>query len=98
MTPAELKRRFENVKRAAEKTGRDSDVRLNCCLPIELTQKPLQWEEDRLRGSAEQIAEAIRAYQSIGVEHLALQFMVPHWPERTLQIERFAREVMPEFL
>jgi hypothetical protein len=31
------------------------------------------------------------------VEHIALQFMVPHWPERQAQIERFAREVMPEF-
>jgi len=29
------------------------------------------------------------------VEHIALQFMMPHWPERQAQIERFAREVMP---
>jgi hypothetical protein len=29
------------------------------------------------------------------VEHLALQFMVPRWPERIEQIERFAREAMP---
>jgi probable F420-dependent oxidoreductase len=98
MTPEELKRRFENVKRAAGKAGRDpQNLRLNCCLPIELANQPLPQEADRLRGSAEQIAEAIRAYEDIGVEHLALQFMVPHWPERTEQIERFAREVMPRF-
>ena len=96
MTPRELKRRFDNVRRAAEKAGRDPEaVRLNCCLPIELSEKPLGWEEDRLRGSAEQIAEGIRGYKEIGVEHLALQFMVPRWPERIEQIERFAREVMP---
>jgi alkanesulfonate monooxygenase SsuD/methylene tetrahydromethanopterin reductase-like flavin-dependent oxidoreductase (luciferase family) len=95
MTPAELKRRFENVRRAAEKSGRNPEsVRLNCCLPIELTQKALKWEEDRLRGSAEQIAEALRGYEAIGVEHLALQFMVPRWPERIEQIERFAREAI----
>jgi hypothetical protein len=70
-------------------------VRLNCCLPIELAQKRSDWEEDRLRGSAEQIADALHGYKEIGVEHLALQFMVPRWPDRVEQIERFAREVMP---
>ncbi|HEX9444792.1 MAG TPA: LLM class F420-dependent oxidoreductase [Candidatus Binatia bacterium] len=96
MTPKELARRFDNVRRAAEKAGRDpGSVRLNCCLPIELSQKSMPWEEDRLRGSAGQITEALRGYEKIGVEHLALQFMVPHWPERLEQIERFAREVMP---
>ncbi|HEY1269854.1 MAG TPA: LLM class F420-dependent oxidoreductase [Candidatus Binatia bacterium] len=96
MTPRELKRRFDNVRRAAEKAGRDPEtVRLNCCLPIELSEKPSDWEEDRLRGSAEQIADALHGYKEIGVEHLALQFMVPRWPDRVEQIERFAREVMP---
>ena len=95
MTPRELKRRFDNVRRAAEKAGRNPDnIRLNCCLPIEISEKPLKWEEDRLHGSAEQVAEGIRGYKEIGVEHLALQFMVPRWPERVAQIERFAREVM----
>ncbi len=95
MTPRELKRRFDNVRRAAAKAGRNPDnIRLNCCLPIEISDMPLKWEEDRLHGSAEQVAEGIRGYKEIGVEHLALQFMVPRWPERVAQIERFAREVM----
>jgi hypothetical protein len=38
---------------------------------------------------------ALRAYEKIGVEHIALQFMVPRWPERREQIERFAQELMP---
>jgi probable F420-dependent oxidoreductase len=97
MTAAELARRFDNVRRAAGTAGRNPDsVRLNCCRPIDLTEKPSAWEADRLRGSAEQIAEALRAYKKIGLEHLALQFMVPHWPERAEQIERFAREVIPQ--
>jgi probable F420-dependent oxidoreductase len=98
MTPVELSRRFDNVRRAAEKGGRDpSGVRLNCCLPIELGPAPLPQEEDRLHGSAEQIAEALKGYEKIGVEHIALQFMVPHYPERVEQIARFAREVMPAY-
>jgi probable F420-dependent oxidoreductase len=98
MTPAELARRFDNVRRAAKKSGRDPGaVRLNCCLPIELGGEAAPWEKDRLRGSAEQIAAALEGYVRIGVEHLALQFMVPHYPERIEQIERFAREVMPAF-
>jgi hypothetical protein len=40
---------------------------------------------------------ALRAFERIGVEHVALQFMVPHWPERQEQIERFARDVLPAF-
>ncbi len=96
MTPRELARRFDNVKRQAAKAGRDPErVRLNCCLPIEISRESLRQEEDRLRGSAEQIAAALKGYEKIGVEHLALQFMVPHWPERMGQIERFARVVMP---
>jgi alkanesulfonate monooxygenase SsuD/methylene tetrahydromethanopterin reductase-like flavin-dependent oxidoreductase (luciferase family) len=96
MTPKELARRFDNVRRSAEKAGRDPErIRLNCCLPIELSREPLPHEEDRLRGSPEQIAAALRGYAKIGVEHVALQFMVPHWPERVEQIERFAREVLP---
>jgi len=96
MTPAELAKRFDNVRRAAQKAGRDPGrIRLNCCLPVELGGEAPPWEEDRLRGSAEQIAAALKDYEKIGVEHIALQFMVPHYPERVEQIERFAREVIP---
>ena len=96
MTPSELTRRFDHVRRSAEKAGRDPGrIRLNCCLPIELSREPLAQEEDRLCGSAEQILTALKGYETIGVEHIALQFMVPHWPERVEQIEQFAHEVLP---
>jgi probable F420-dependent oxidoreductase len=96
MTPRELARRFDNVRRWAAEAGRDPDrIHLNCCLLIELTRESLPHEEGRLRDSAEQIAEALKGYREIGVEHIALQFMVPRWPERKEQIERFAREVLP---
>lgn len=98
ITPRELARRFENVRSHAAKAGRKPDeIRFACCLPIEVSRDPVAQEEDRLRGTPEQLAQALVRYREIGVEHIALQFMVPHWPERRAQIERFAREVMPEF-
>lgn len=98
ITPAELAARFDNVRQAAGQAGREpGEVALNCCLPIEVTERPVAQEQDRLAGTPEQLVEAVRHYERIGVEHLALQFMVPRWPQRVEQIERFAREVMPAF-
>ncbi len=96
ITPRELAARFDNVRRWTTEAGRDPErIRLTCCLPIELTREPVQQEADRLRGNPFQIVQALKAFKGIGVEHIALQFMVPRWPERLEQIERFAREVMP---
>ena len=96
ITPAELRAGYENVRRLADGFGRDpQQVRLTCCLPIELSREALPRDERRLRGSAEQLVEALQAYRAIGVEHLALQFMAPRWPDRVEQIERFAHEVLP---
>ncbi len=58
---------------------------------------PVPQEADRLIRSPDQIAVALRAFEQIGVQHIALQFMVPRWPERQEQIEVFAREVLPAF-
>ncbi|MFQ5945283.1 MAG: LLM class F420-dependent oxidoreductase [Anaerolineae bacterium] len=96
ITPRELAAGFGNVRRWAVEAGRDPDrIRLACCLPIEVSRKPVPQEEDRVRGTPEQLVEALKAYRESGVEYIALQFMVPHWPERLEQIERFAREAMP---
>jgi alkanesulfonate monooxygenase SsuD/methylene tetrahydromethanopterin reductase-like flavin-dependent oxidoreductase (luciferase family) len=98
VTPGELAARWDNVKQQAQAAGRDpSDVALNLNLPVEVTEQPVTQEPDRLRGTPEQIAEAIQAFAGLGVQHLALQFMVPHYPERLVQIERFAATVVPQF-
>lgn len=95
ITPDELARRFANVRRMAEKAGRSpDDVLLNCCLPIEVTEEPIPQEPDRLAGTTDQLADALNGFQEIGLDHLALQFMVPHWPERLEQMQRFAEEVL----
>ncbi len=96
VTPAELKAGYDAVQRGAAEAGRDPEqVLLTCCRPIEVTRAPVPQDERFLRGTPEQLVEALRAYQAIGVSHLALQFMVPRWPDRVEQIERFAQEVMP---
>ncbi len=84
------------MRRAAAEQGRAPEsILLACCRPIEVTRQPVPQDERHLRGSPEQLVEALLAYRAIGVRHLALQFMVPRWPERVEQIERFAQEVMP---
>ena len=98
ITPSDLQARFDHVRRWAVEARRDPDhIALACCLPIELRPQPAPQEADRLIGSPEQIVAALRAFEKIGVQHIALQFMVPHWPERQEQIERFARDVLPAF-
>ena len=96
ITPSELAKRFEYVCQTAREAGRDPDqVSLACCLPIELTSKDIPQEKDYLKGSIGQVTEGLQKFQSVCVSHIGLQFMVPHYPERREQIERFAREVLP---
>lgn len=96
IAPEELATRFNEIRSWAAGAGKDPErISLACCLPIELTREGVKQEEGRLRGSPEQLIKSLRGYQKVGVKHLALQFMVPYWPERQEQIERFGREIMP---
>jgi probable F420-dependent oxidoreductase len=96
ITPEELVARFDNVRRCAETAGRNpEDITLACCLPIELTRENVPQEENYLKGSSEQVVNAIKKFQDVGVAHMGLQFMVPYYPERQQQIERFAKEAVP---
>ncbi len=72
-----------------------AQIQLTCCRPIEVTPAPVDQDERHLRGTPEQLVEALAAYRAIGVSHLALQFMVPRWPDRVEQIARFAADVLP---
>ena len=89
VTPEELSRRFDNVRRAARDAGRDPDeIELNCCLSVEVTDEPVAQEPDRLSGTPEQLAEAIGRFADVGVRHVALQFLVGRYPQRLEQMER----------
>src|SRR6266700_58719 len=94
--PQELAAKFANVRKLAAEAGRDpAQVQLCCCRPVEITREPVPQEEDTLKGNPEQLIAALKRFEEIGVQHMALQFMVGRWPERKEKIERFAKEVMP---
>ncbi len=89
VTPDELGKRFDQVRKAAADAGRDPDeIKLNTCLSVEITDEPVQQEPDRLRGTPEQVAEALQRFEDKGVEHVALQFLVGRYPERLAQMEQ----------
>ncbi len=96
ITPEDLVARFQQVRQWTAEAGRDPDqIKLCCCRPVEVTREPVPQEEDSLRGTPDQLVEALRRYEEVGVEHMALQFMTGRWPERKEQIEKFGREVIP---
>ena len=96
ITPQRLLDGFENVRREAQTVGRNPDeVKLACCLPVELTSADASPIEEYLKGSVKQVAERLRQFIDVGVAHIGLQFMIPHYPERQEQIERFAEEALP---
>lgn len=93
VTPEELQARHRYVRDQAAGFGRDPEqLGLACCLPVEITESAVDQEADRLRGTPEQVAEALDRFRAVGVRHVGLQFMVPRYPDRMLQIERFAKE------
>jgi probable F420-dependent oxidoreductase len=95
VTPDELRRRYAHVLACAEEAGRDPEhVALNCCLSVEVTDEPVEQEPDLLRGTPEQVAEALDRFAVVGVEHVALQFLVGRYPERVAQMERLAPVIM----
>jgi len=96
VAPDELRAAHEDVRAAAAEAGRERDaVALTCCSPIEVTAADVPQDPRRLRGSPGQLAASLRAYERAGVAHVALQFMVPRWPDRLAQMEAFAAEVLP---
>ena len=95
ITPKDLSAGFENVRAEAKKAGRNPDE-IDCLLPsrrADCTAGPQI--TDYLKGSIEQVVERLKEFIDIGAIHIGLQFMIPHYPERQEQIERFAREALP---
>jgi probable F420-dependent oxidoreductase len=96
VTPEALAAGFENVRAEAKKAGRNPDeIKLACCLPVELTPSDDPQITDYLKGSVGQVTERLKQFIAVGVTHIGLQFMIPHYPERQEQIERFAKEALP---
>jgi probable F420-dependent oxidoreductase len=95
ITPQELRTRYDLVRSTAEQAGRDPDeVRLNCCLPVEITDHEVEQEPDLLRGTAAQVGGALEGFRDIGVEHVGLQFLVGRYPQRVEQMRKLSQEVI----
>lgn len=88
--PEDLVSKFQDTRQVAEEHDRTVD--LACCLPVELTGQEVPQEPDRLRGTPKQVGLALQRFADLGVSHVALQFMVPRYPDRVDQIDRFAAE------
>ena len=69
-------------------------MRLNCCLPVEITDAEVEQEPDLLRGTAEQVGAALEGFRDIGVEHIGLQFLVGRYPERVEQMRKLSQAVI----
>lgn len=96
ITPQDMAAKFANVQKLAAAAGRDpAQIQLCCCRPVEITREPVPQVDDELKGTPEQLIAALKRFKDIGVQHMALQFMVGRWPERKEKIDRFAKEVMP---
>ncbi|MBI4265674.1 MAG: TIGR03619 family F420-dependent LLM class oxidoreductase [Acidobacteria bacterium] len=98
ITAEELGNKFKEVQQISKDVGRDPSlgpVKLACCRPIDLLDTPVEQKAEDLEGTPDQLIAALKKFKDIGVEHMALQFIVGKYPERKKKIERFAKEVMP---
>jgi probable F420-dependent oxidoreductase len=95
ISATELAEKYANVKKISAQVGRKTPPQLCCCRPVEITKEPVPQDEQDLKGTPEQLIAALKKFKDIGVEHMALQFMVGRWPERRQKIEWFSKEVMP---
>lgn len=93
----ELSRKYEEVKKIAKQVGRANPPELCCCRPVDISDKAIAQNDEDLNGNPEQLIAALKKFEKIGVQDMALQFMMGRWPERKKKIEWFAKEVMPAF-
>jgi hypothetical protein len=59
-----------------------------------VTETEVEQEPDLLRGTPEQVGEALARFRDIGVQHLGLQFLVGRYPERVEQMRRLSEAII----
>jgi probable F420-dependent oxidoreductase len=95
ITAEQLGAKYAEVKKIASQVGRSQPPALCCCRPVDIVKDAVAQDPEDLKGNPQQLIAALKKFKDIGVEHMALQFMVGRWPERKQKIEWFAKEVMP---
>jgi probable F420-dependent oxidoreductase len=94
--PDQLAAQRLELEAMAAKAGRDlATLDITLLRPMQILDRPADGPRRALIGTAEQVAEDIRAYEQVGVSHLVLGFRTTIGQEMLQQIERFAAEVRP---
>jgi probable F420-dependent oxidoreductase len=92
-SPAAYLERIPVIRNAAAAAGRPMP-RLSARVRIELDQ-PASEDYYALHGGPEDVAEQLRQYAEIGVDHVALSFPEREPEDRRRSVERFTAEVRP---
>jgi probable F420-dependent oxidoreductase len=94
--PDQLATQRQALDAIATKAGRDpATLELTLLRPLQILDRPAGDPRRPLIGSAEQVAEDIRAYERVGVSHLVFGFRTTDGQEMLRQVEKFAAEVRP---
>jgi probable F420-dependent oxidoreductase len=91
-SPAQYAPRIPIIREAAEEAGRTMP-RLSARVRIALGAGPESFYT--LHGSAHDVANELRSYAELGVDHVALAFPSRNRAGLTAEVERFVREVKP---
>jgi alkanesulfonate monooxygenase SsuD/methylene tetrahydromethanopterin reductase-like flavin-dependent oxidoreductase (luciferase family) len=95
--PDQLTAQRRELEAIATKAGRDpATVDITLLRPMQILDCPADGRRRALIGTAEQVADDIRAYAQVGVSHLVLGFRTTDGQEMLQQVERFAAEVRPQ--
>lgn len=96
LRPDQLASQLKELAGIAARAGRDpASLEVTLLRPLQILDAPADGPRRPLIGSAEQVAEDIRAYEGLGVGHLVFGFRTTDGQEMLQQVERFAAEVRP---
>lgn len=97
LPPSEMREKIEELKRLTDEAGRDFDkIEISFKAPLyEPNLTEVQGERRRFTGSAEQVAEDIREYGSLGISELIFDFRGETIDASMEAMDRFAREIKP---
>ena len=95
--PPKLASMFDDVREKAKKAGRDPDeINLTAFLSVDLQNPPTAPEGEAITGSVEQVVEALKSYEAIGMKYAVAEVFGDPLPDRFKQWEEFARTVIPK--
>jgi probable F420-dependent oxidoreductase len=96
LTPAELTASLDELKRMTEAEGRDFDaLTISFKAPVyDRGAAPAGADRRSFTGSAEQIAEDVAAYETLGVSELIFDFRSDSLAESLERMEKFAADVI----